>query len=100
MPNKDNDVRPNSGNPTVHVQIQEKNDLPATEMVGGDLDNDRFIFLSPERAFIKKGAMLSGKSTVTLYVKTKQGEHVFLETSGAMLKMIARLVLSIDGESL
>lgn len=100
MPNRDNDVRPGNGMPTVHIQIQEKDDAPATDLVGADLEKDRFIFLTPERAFLKKGSMMSGRSTITLYAKTEKGEHIFLETSGAMLKMIARLVLQIDGESL
>jgi hypothetical protein len=100
MANEKDDIRVNSGWPKLEFRIQEKTD-PAADQLLGIADNDeRMVFIHPEIVFIKKGAMSSGKSSVTIYAKTKQGEHIFFETSGRMLNMIASAVNGIDGESL
>lgn len=96
MANSKDDVRPEKGWPHVQITIQEKDGLLADQILEIP-EKDRVVFISPERVFIKKGAMASGKSSVTIYAKTAQGEHIFFETSGNMLKMIASAVMGIDG---
>jgi hypothetical protein len=95
MGHSKDDLRPDM-QPMVEITIQEKTD-PLADQIIGVKDDERIIFLSPQRVFIKKGAMSSGKASVTIYAKTAQGEHVFFETSGKILKMIAELVIGIDG---
>ena len=96
MAHEKDDLRPEKGWPTVQITIQEKTDELADQLVGVK-DEERIIFIPPEKVFIKKGAMHSGKSSVTIYAKTKEGEHIFFETSGNMLKMISSAVTGVDG---
>lgn len=85
------------GWPTVDIIIQEKGDIGFDKKLGLDEEKDVIWFASLEKAFILKGAMESGKCSVTLYAKMEDGTHVALETSGNMIKMIASVVLGIDG---
>lgn len=79
--------------PVVQMTIQEKTEAGIDAIVGLK-DSEDFLYTSIQRAFVLKGAMGSGKASVTLYAKLKDGTHIALETSATMLKQIADLAAS------
>lgn len=100
MANKYDDIRHTAhSNPVVRITIQEKGDVGFDKQLGIP-DDEVIIFLPIERAFILKGAMSSGKASVTIYAKTKDGVHVAFETSGRILRGIANIIEQIDGKGL
>lgn len=83
-------------NPILEVIIQEKTDTGVDGYLG--IKDDEVIqFIPPEMAFIKKGAMSSGKASVTFYAKNIFGEHIMFETSGAIIRMIVVVLDRVDG---
>lgn len=80
----------------INIIIQEKTD-PGFDVKLSIKDDEVIQFLPPEIAFIKKGAMDSGKASVTIYAKNKFGEHIAFETSGAIIRMIVSALDGVNG---
>lgn len=87
---KDDIFDANPGNPVLQVRIQQKGDPKADQLIGVK-DDETIWFGSPSHAFILKGAMSSGKPSVTIYALIGD-KHVFLETSGEIINGLAAAI--------
>lgn len=81
--------------PMVHIKIQEPNEAGYDKLLAIP-DEDTIIHVPIEQVFLLKGAMSSGKPSVTFYAKAKDGLHIAMEISPNLLNGIVSAIKGVS----